>query len=344
MKQLIFILSILLLGTRVLAQITSLKNTSNEQPCYMKAVEQRKKTIDSWECGKLAGVVDCNEELEYSHEADLFLKKAKDNVNRTGAGKPFTGTCESCFMNGLIERRISFVNGKEHGVDTTYYEDGCIQAIRSHIQGAESGTWMYFYDSTQVKAWEMNYYLGQKHGVQIYFNANGDTTKYETYKDGVLHGLRKQYYKGSKLYKEINYVNGLLDGKSKMYNTNGVVIEESNYLQNKRHGVQKFFYDDGVLLRTENWDNGVKSGEFKMFYYQGHIQTLETYDKKGQKEGKFEEYYPDQKPKRLAVYSKNVLIEDHHYDEHGNETYSFGAPTTSDAEDDQIQRSTKKKK
>ncbi|MCO5260085.1 MAG: hypothetical protein M9916_08075 [Crocinitomicaceae bacterium] len=323
-------------------QITSLKNDTKEVPCYDKAKNKRAQGIDLWECGKLAGVVDCNEEIEYDHESNLFLRKAKDNVNKMGDGKPFTGACESCFMSGLLERRINFVNGRENGIDTTYYEDGCIQAIRSHIQGAESGSWYYYYDSTQVLAWEMNYYLGEKDGKQVYFKANGDTTKLETYKNGVLHGPRKQYFKGSKLFKEVNYANGLLDGPFKVFNVQGVVIEESNYKANKKDGNQKYYYDDGVLLRTENWTSGVKTGEFKMFYYQGFVQTLETYNKKGQKEGKFEEYYPDQKLKRSSVYLKDVLIEDHQFDEHGNETYSFGTPTKSDMEDDTIQKNKKK--
>ncbi len=325
----------------IFGQITSIKQ-DNSKPCYDKLKDLRKRGLDLIECGKIAGVVDCNEELEYDHESDMFLKKAKDNVNRAGAGSPYTGTCESCYMSGLLERRISFVNGRENGIDTTYYDNGCIQAVRSHIQGAESGTWTYHYDSTQRLAWEMNYYLGEKHGKHVYFKPNGDTTKLENYKNGLLDGVRKQYYKGSKLFKEIHYSNGLLDGPSKMYNNQGVLIEESNYKANKRQGPQKFYYDDGVLLRTENWDNGVKFGEFKMFYYQGFVQTLETYNKKGQKEGKFEEYYADQKLKRSAVYLKDVLVEEHLFDEHGNETYSFGAPTKTTAEDDDINKVKKK--
>jgi len=95
------------------------------------------------------------------------------------------------------------------------------------------------------------------------------------------------------------------------------------------------------LLMTESWDNGVKNGEFKTFYYQGHLQVLETY-KKGIKEGKFQEFYPDQKPKRLAVYVKNVLVEEHLFDELGNETHTFGGGAKSGAEDDAMP--TKKEK
>jgi len=38
-----------------------------------------------------------------------------------------------------------------------------------------------------------------------------------------------------------------------------------------------------------------------------------------------------------------VLIEDHVFDEQGNETYSFGAPTTSGDEDDAMPVDQKKK-
>jgi antitoxin component YwqK of YwqJK toxin-antitoxin module len=342
MRQLI-LLTLLLSSNFIFGQIQSLKK-EKETPCYEKANELRRKGVSLLECGKVAGVINCNEELEYDQENDLFLRKAKNFANRDGAGKPFTGTCETCFMNGLTERRISFVNGKENGIDTTYYADGCISAIRSHIQGSESGSWSKYYDSTQIQAWEMNFYLGEKHGKHVFFKENGDTTKLEFYQNGLLHGVRKQYYKGNKVFKIINYSQGLLNGSSKMFNPQGILVEELNFVNDKRHGVQKYYYDDGVLLRTENWENGVKSGEFKMFYYQGFVQTLETYNKKGQKDGKFEEYYNDQRPKRLAVYAKDVLIEDHQFDEHGNETYSFGAPTQSDKEDDEIIKSKSKKK
>lgn len=339
---------ILFVSTFTFGQIVPLKKEdkkeeNKETPCYEKANELRRKGVSLLECGKLVGYIDCNEELEFDEDSGIFLRKAKDMVNRNGAGKPYTGGCESCYMNGLLERRVTFVNGRENGIDTSYYADGCIQAVRSHIQGAESGTWKYYYDSTTVLAWEMNFYLGEKHGKQVNFKPNGDTTKLETYKNGILHGPKRQYFKESKIYKDANYVNGLMDGVFRIYNAKGTVIEELNYKANQKNGVQKYYYEDGVLLRTENWTNGVKTGEFKMFYYQGHVQSLETYNKTGQKEGKFEEYYPDQRPKRLAVYAKDVLVEDHHFDEHGNETYSFGTPVTSDAEDDQIKKPGKKK-
>ena len=113
-------------------------------------------------------------------------------MNSMNANKPFTGTCETCHMNGTIERRVTFVNGKENGLDTTYYASGCPQVVRSHVQGAEHGQWLFYYDSTQYLAWEMNYMMGEKHGKHIFFKSNGDTTRWENYENGRLHGKRNE--------------------------------------------------------------------------------------------------------------------------------------------------------
>lgn len=342
MKSVILIFS-LLLSVFSFSQNDIMNMGGNKEvPCYEKTKAAQKNGVNVWGCGNELGVVDCNEELEVHDGTGLIIKRAVDNVNLAGVGKPYTGKCESCHMNGIVARRITFVDGKENGIDTAFYESGCIQAIRSHIQGTESGSWYFYFDSTQQVAWEMNYYLGEKHGKHVYMKANGDTTKEETYKNGLLHGVKKSFYKDSKIFKEVTYANGVMDGSFKTYNIQGVIIEDLMYKAGKKHEVCKYFYDDGVLLKTENWNNGVKEGEFKMFYYQGHVQTLETY-KKGMKEGKFEEYYPDQKLKQQAFYMKDVLVEEHRFDELGNETYTFGGSTNSGAEDDEIKPGKKPK-
>lgn len=314
--------------------------------CYLRYDKDhnviRNNRYAEWQCGKLAGVVDCNERLEYDQDADIVYMNNRDMVNAGMAGKPFTGTCETCHMNGVLERRISFVNGKENGVDTTYYKTGCPQVIRSHMNGQEHGQWLYLYDSTEYVAWEMNYMLGNKHGKHIFFTKEGDTTRWENYNNGLLDGVKRTYYPKSKIKSEVAYKNGVLDGAFKIYNYEGVVIEELNYKDGKKNEVCKYFYDDGKPLKIENWTMGVKDGEFKMFYYQGTVQVAESY-KKGMKEGWFMEYYPDGLTKRKALYKKDELLEEHRYDEQGRETYSFGTPTGDENEDDEVPGTEKKK-
>lgn len=335
-----------LLAGSVWAQpgITSI---GQKDSCYLKYDKDhnviRQNRYAEWQCGKLAGVVDCNDRLELDQETGVVYMNNSNMVDASSAGKPFNGTCETCHMNGTLERRVTFVNGKQNGVDTTYYESGCPQVVRNHVQGVEHGQWIYFYDSTNYEAWEMNYAAGQKHGKHIFFARNGDTTLWENYNNGLLDGTKRTYYTNSRIKREANYSNGVLDGKFKLYNPKGVVIEEINYKMGRRNEDCKYYYDDGTLLKTEQWDMGVKNGEFKMFYYEGNVQVSEVY-KKGLKEGWFMEYYPDGLTKRKALYKKDVLLEEHRYDEQGRETYSFGAPDGDQMEDDEMPQQDKKKK
>ena len=344
MKFIFSLLFLVFLSVDASAQIPEIKQKDS---CYFikdktgKVVKSRR--YAEWQCGKLAGVVDCGSRLDYDQESDIVYLNNQDMVNSAGADKPFTGTCESCHMNGVLARKITFVNGKENGIDTTYYESGCPQVIRSHIQGAESGQWLYMYDSTQYLAWEMNYYLGEKHGKHIFMKKNGDTTKWENYKNGRLDGMRRTYYPDSRIKKEVSYKEGILDGSFKIYNLEGVVIEEIKYKQGKKDEDAKYFYDDGKPLKIEHWNMGVKDGDFKIFFYQGHVQETETY-RKGKKEGWFMVYYPDSKTKNKILYKKDELIEEHRYDAQGRETYSFGTSEDHEAEDDEMPTTKKKKK
>lgn len=400
--------------------------------CYDRSTAQKGKRFVDWECGKIAGVIDCNEKLEYDEGSNTLFSKS--------SGSPFTGKCETCHSNGILEHRINFVNGKEDGYDTTYYESGCMMVIRNNIAGKETGLWTFYYDSTGRVAWEMNYLNGQKHGKQVFLNAKGDTTLLENYVNGVLHGVKKTYYAKSKLEKMVTYANGVFNGPFITYNKEGKMLQHLNYKEGKKDGPCTYYYDDGVLLRTENWSMDARNGEFKTLYYEQNLQTIENYKRNkqnkkfetfegevyecineqtalevrkmierdsmpakkiettvnnktnlviytgkldvaqtpflyGQKlstglnktypfngkfyivkvkkiteyvpvdyrEGWFEEKFPDQKPKRRALYKAGVLMEEHVYNEQGKEIKTYGGTSSKGAEDDQVPVDKKKK-
>ena len=337
------LLTFILLTSGSFAQIDLIKK---DKKCYEKydsegnVISKSQQRYAEWECGKLAGVVNCNDKLEYDQDADL--------VYSGNYGKPFTGRCETCHSNGSLERRITFVNGKQNGIDTSKYASGCIQSVQSTIMGEQNGQWLLYYDSTYLKMWEMNYQAGEKHGKHIFFDKVSeekvDTTKWENYNNGRLHGTKRTYYPESKIKREVNYVNGIMDGYFKEYNPRGVITLELIYKEGKKNEEAKYFYDDGTLLKTENWNMDVKNGEFKTFYYQGDVQTQENY-KKGVRVGWFIEYYPDGRTKQKTLYDKKgVRIEEHKYDESGRETYAFGKPEQGGNEDDEMPTTGKKKK
>ncbi len=245
--------------------------TIKKKNCYDRSTAQKNKKFVDWECGKIAGVIDCNEKLEYDEGSNTLFSAS--------SGSPFNGTCETCHQNGILEHRITFINGKEDGVDTTYYESGCMMVTRNHISGKENGLWTFYYDSTNRIAWEMNYVNGQKHGKQVFLGPKGDTTLLENYNNGVLHGVKKTYYAKSKIEKEIHYNNGVFSGPFIIYNKEGKMLQSVNYKEGKKDGVCTYYYDDGVLLRTENWSMDARNGEFKTLYYEQNLQSIENYRK-----------------------------------------------------------------
>lgn len=281
-----------------------------------------------WECGAKPGWYDCNSDLTYNEENNTVYRINNDRSNFAGTNKPFTGNCESCHQNGRVQRRVKFVDGKEDGIDTTYYESGCPQIVRELVQGVDHGTWYYMYDSTELLAWEMNYYLGEKHGKHIFFKQREgdrnrlDTTKWENYDMGFLHGTKRTYHDNGALKMEVNYDHGWYEGTFRLFNNERVVIQEIDYTKGIKHGEAKHYYDDGVLLRTEMWDKGRRNGEFKTFYYNQTPQQIESYSK-GRKHGWSEEYHPSGDLKNRKNYWEDVLVEEYRYDEHGREIYSF---------------------
>jgi len=337
----IVLLSFLIISVISFGQIPKVGGIKKDEGshCYDRSVQRRKNIkYAEWECGKRAGIIDCNEKLSYDEDHNTFTAGID--------GTPFNGICETCHNNGMLERTVHFVNGKEDGIDTTTYESGCTMVVRNHIGGIRNGTWTYYYDSTSQFAWEINYFVGKQHGRAIFFRKNGDTTLWENYNNGLLHGQQRAYFpEGSKIQKISNYVNGFLDGKFLMFNEDGVIVQDLTYKMGKKDGEWKYYYDDGTLLRTEHWVNDVKEGEFKTFFYEGHIQEHSTY-KKGRLEGIAEEFYFNKKLKHKTLYKKGVVIQEFKYDIHGKETYRFGVEEGEDAEaeDDAVMDGKKKKK
>tara|TARA_B110000285_G_C15131885_1_gene624166 strand:- start:2462 stop:3547 length:1086 start_codon:yes stop_codon:yes gene_type:complete len=349
MKFITSILLVFFIGAIAFSQNDIEIGNTEDRKCYLEydadGVEIKRTGYADWQCGRILGVVDCGEKLEYDQDADIFYLNNQDLVNSTGAGKPFTGVCETCHHNGSIARKINFVNGKENGIDTTMYASGCPQVIRINIHGVPSGKWLFMYDSTQYLAWEMNYYLGEKHGKHIFMRKEGDTTRWENYKNGRLDGVKRIYYNGSKIKSEITYKEGLMEGPFKVYNREGTIIEEISYSKGKRNKECNYYYDDGKPLKTENWNDGEKHGEFKTFFYGGSIQESSSYTR-GLKDGWFTVYYTSGIAKNRMLYKKDVLTEEYRYDEQGRVSYSFGGKETGESEDDAMPtaKKTKKKK
>lgn len=257
------------------------------------------------------------------------------------SGKPFTGFCKSCFFNENIEMYLQFVNGRAEGQDTIYYEEGNINLIRSHYQGKEDGTWIFYNKDGTIK-WEKSYYAGLAEGKHIFYYPDGNIFKIETWQAGQLTGIKKEFFKGEngqpgKIKKEIGYKNGSFHGLYRTYFKSGEIAIEQLFKDGEKDGQSSYYYDDGKLFYTENYKNGVREGQIKRLYQNGNTWIIERY-KKGEKHGTWEEYYEDGTIKYEGDWEKNKLLDEHFYNENGDEMRK------ADEKEEETEEKSKKKK
>ena len=240
------------------------------------------------------------------------------------SGKPFSGSCKVCHINGNVEMFLNFQGGFPVGADTTYYENGNIQLIRNHDPeggGKEHGTWKMYRADGSLK-WEKNYVYGAEDGESRYYHPDSSIQKIETWNMGQLDGRKQEYYPNGTLKKEIMYSGGEWNGKYITYFDNGMVESEQEYKMGKKQGLSRYYYDNGTLLMEEFHENGCREGEHTRFYPTENMKwTVENY-KDNNRHGLFEEYYNNDHNtiKYRAVYRKGMLIEQHFFDEFGEET------------------------
>lgn len=280
----------------------------NQTKCYEKYEQRRASGFMENDCDQLRGVVDCNEKLDYNREMDIVFSQ--------GTGKAFTGRCQTCYYSGIRERLITFINGKEDGADTTYYETGCIKVIREHKLGKENGFWTYYFDSTQQVAWSKGYRGGLEHGEHIILTKSGDTVLREVYNLGLLNGPRETYY-GKGQPKELAiYKEGFLDGENVSYFQNGNKSKHLRFINGQKQGRQEYFYSSGEMMRFEFYNKNQKSGQFKAYYIGGELQAEENWAI-GLKHGYFREYHTNGRLKSETLFDRDKPIVTRKYDEYG---------------------------
>lgn len=260
-------------------------------------------------------VSDCDGTVYFDQDNEAYIHKK--------SGKPFSGVCKVCHMNGNLEMYLNFQGGRPVGKDTIWHNNGKPNLIRSHDDqglGKEDGTWKLYREDGSLK-WEKTYIMGAEDGESRYYFPDTSIWKIETWSNGQMNGRKQEYYPNNTLKKEIMYANGEWNGKYITYFQSGMVESEQEFKNGKKEGLSRYYYDNGELFYEESHLNGCRDGETRRFYPKNQMKwTVENY-KGDLRHGVFEEYYDNDKniKKYDAIYKKGALIEEHFYDEFGDE-------------------------
>jgi len=158
--------------------------------------------------------------------------------------------------------------GKFDKVQHGYYKSGKLLFIAPYINGKETGRETFFYENGKIKSEGLlssDTLIGI---VKSYYPA-GNVKTFINYDHGKKDGLVKIYYENGNLHQEAQYVQGILNGFVHTYYEDGKLRDVDTYSAGKFNGLSKFYYEDGKVKRTVSYDDGVM-GEIKNYDESGN--------------------------------------------------------------------------
>ena len=185
-------------------------------------------------------------------------------------------------------------NGKEHGMDTIYHQNGTIARIIPMHHGNIHGNYivydvfeqpMYkkyyngdeFYAYSYLKGgkWIEPITLKEKSAVKTFYDNGKPAHSYQV-KNGRRDGEAIVYYSNGKLWEKEHYKDGMLDGSYESYYENGQLEVKCTYIDGEEEGSYVAYEKDGKLIESFNYVNGSKHGEAK-YYEKGKLKYIVQY-------------------------------------------------------------------
>lgn len=215
------------------------------------------------------------------------------NVYKVKMQKHFFWLCYLCLMNLLT---IAQNKTLQEGYNVFYYPSGKISAEGFVKNGKPDGYWKTYYENGKIKS-------------------EGKRT------NGKLDSIWTFYDENGFLIKKISYHNDLKEGFTINYADSNKLFSKEFYRNNKRDSILIYLYPDGKIKQTIPLENGIENGysyEYDtsgnvitiIYYVKGTVAGIEQinrYNKKGQKDGVWKEFYDDMRVKKEYRYVNGVL-------------------------------------
>ncbi len=195
---------------------------------------------------------------------------------------------QSYYINGIIDKEITYVNGVKNGTTTIYYcsdaYNGSIAEIDHYkddiIQNSTT------YDAkTKVKKSYCTYKDGELDGFSYTYDENGNQISCIEYKNGnPFNGLFSNHDNKNGVYTQ-NYKDGLLEGDSIIYydNEKSKIKMVTPCVNDKIHGIVKKYDEYGNLIESIEYVNGEKHGKHDMYLYKKVTKKIEISGVKNKK-------------------------------------------------------------
>jgi len=149
--------------------------------------------------------------LSSSVSADeLFCYETEVKIVVDNAQK---STYEHCKRNGMtwwynekgdLLSQVNFLNDKEEGIYTSFYDNGKKKIVVNYIQGQKDGIQKIYYDNGQLGS-QVTYKMGRREGVMVDWDLEGFKSSEVFYKNNYKVGLKKYFNQQGNVIKTETY-------------------------------------------------------------------------------------------------------------------------------------------
>lgn len=239
------------------------------------------------------------------------------------------------FADGVLKKKVPFVDGREEGIAREYDHDGLVISIQEYKKGyllsteminryrdgKKHGVWKTFFPDESLKT-EATYSYGKLNGYFKEYDAQGNLMYIKKYANDVeiydapelaSYEIRKSYYRNGKPKVVASYKDDIPEGTRREYNEQGQVIKGYIFKAGRiigegiidengeRQGPWKEFYENGKLLGEGTYVNNQRSGDWTFYYLNGSKEQVGRYNQAGKPDGVWKWYYESGQLKKEEV-------------------------------------------
>jgi antitoxin component YwqK of YwqJK toxin-antitoxin module len=243
---------------------------------------------------------------------------------------------------GCLLRTVPYENGKENGLAKLYdtlgtiigtieYVDGYAvkreYINRTDPNGMKQGHWKFFWENGNLKL-DGYYQNDKKSGYFKYYDKEGNFLQIEKWENDILIedalqtkqlDRKVDYHSNGKIRTVAYFYKGIPDGIRREYSPegevvnsylfrNGILIGEGIVDDNgQRQGEWKEFYETGALRAAGKYADSKPTGKWKYYFENGKVEIKGDYTLKGQKDGEWIWYYPNDNILSVENYAVGLL-------------------------------------
>jgi antitoxin component YwqK of YwqJK toxin-antitoxin module len=157
-------------------------------------------------------------------------------------------------VNKLLMYEGDRIDGKRHGQETSYYENGIIHYQGEWKDDKYHGQGITYYENGNIR-FQGDWINGNADGQGTFYYENGSKEYHGEWEDGKPNGQGTYYYNGSIDYQG-QWSDGKRHGQGTSYYENGIIHYQGEWLNGKRHGHGTSYYSNGNVEYQGEWVNG----------------------------------------------------------------------------------------